>query len=66
MEYFLSHIPHILVMGLIIGGLAAIFAFGGIYNAKHRDFNLENCDYKCETCGNYSICNKDGKKKILK
>ena len=64
MEYFLTHLPHILIMGLFLGGLAAIYAFVGIKNEKERDFNDERCEFKCESCGNSAICNKEGKKEV--
>lgn len=65
MEYFLSHLPYIIVIGLVIAGLAAIYAFVGAKNNRERDFNDERCEYNCGTCANYDICNKDGKIKGL-
>lgn len=65
MEYFLTHLPHIFIIGLVIAALAAIYAYVGVKNDRERDFNDERCEYKCGTCGNYSICNKEGKKTIL-
>lgn len=65
MDYFFSHLPQIIIVGIIIAGLAAIYAYVGIRNDRERDFNDERCEYKCGACGNYSICNKEGKKANL-
>lgn len=64
MEYFLSKLPIILIVGLILGGLAVIYAFVGIKNDRERDFNDERCEFNCESCSNSAICNKDGKKDV--
>ncbi len=65
MEYFLTHLPHIIIIGLVIAAFAAVYAYIGAKNDRERDFNDERCEYKCGACGNYSICNKDEKKNIL-
>ncbi len=61
MDYFFSHLPQIIIVGMVIAGLAAIYAYVGIKNDRERDFNDERCEHQCGTCGNYSICNKEGK-----
>lgn len=62
MEYFISHIPHILIMGLIMAGLCLIMIFCAEKNEKERDINQERCNNKCGSCSNYDICHKPEKK----
>jgi hypothetical protein len=65
MEYFLSHIVYILIAGVILALLAAIWAFVGIRNDQERDINDERCDFTCGSCPNTAICHKEEKRNDL-
>ena len=61
MEYFMTHIPYIFVAGLVIAGLAAIWAFGAAHNAQERDPEMqEKQDKACESCALASMCTRFG------
>ena len=62
MEYFMSHILYIVVAGLVIAGLASIWAFGAAHNAKNRDPEMQEKQEKaCESCSLASMCTRFGK-----
>lgn len=63
MEYFLTHILYIVVIGLVIAGLGAIWAFGASHNAKNREPDMQaKQDKACESCALASMCTRFGVK----
>ena len=64
MEYFISHIPHIIIMALIMAGLCLVMILCAEKNEKGRDINKERCNGKCHACSNYDICMKPDKKTV--
>ena len=64
MAYFISHIPHILIMGLIIAGLCLVTVLCAEKNESNRNINEERCNNRCGSCSNFDICSKTEKKTL--
>lgn len=64
MEYFISHIPHIIIMALVMAGLCLVMILCAEKNEGGRDINQERCNGRCGSCSNYDICMKPEKKII--
>ena len=57
----MTHIIYILIAGLVIAGLAAIWAFGAAHNASNRDPEMQaKQDHACESCALASMCTRFG------
>lgn len=57
----MTHILYIVVAGLVIAGLASIWAFGAAHNAKNRDSEMQaKQDKACESCSLASMCTRFG------
>lgn len=65
MEYFISHIPHIIIMALVMAGLCLIMILCAEKNESERDINQERCNGRCGSCSYNDKCSKPEKKIVL-
>lgn len=57
----MTHVIYILIAGLVIAGLASVWAFAAAHNAKNRDPEMqEKQDKACESCALASMCTRFG------
>ena len=57
----MTHIFYILIAGLVIAGLASVWAFGAAHNANNRDPKMQaKQDTACESCALASMCTRFG------